>query len=354
MDLAAALAPAGLVPASAMAAPPEEPAVQREEQEIAVARVPAASVSAAAGPILREVWTPPVMRYSDEYLAWQFGFPGPPAIAAIARRGEEAAGVIAMTPRHLHFRGEASHGYVLSFLGVRPSFQGHGLAGKLYAEIMTAMREQGLPSVVFVEAHSARAHRLLFKTVERLGFRMKPLGAYPNHGWMRRGADEGALTAREARDPGEVLAVIGACGGDRVLWASPDEAQLSHHLRDPRGRRLLVVEEEGRLTAAATAMLGEIVNKAGGVDRVITVNAIWAPEPTPERIAALFRGAAAVFEGKASAPVVSAPSVAALPAEMLRPAGLRPTGAVYDGYLLYGGEAEHPFFAAEVTNIEVL
>src|SRR5687768_7683815 len=110
------------------------------------------------------------------------------------------------------------------------------------------------------------------------------------------------------------------------MWSAPDRAQLEHYGRDPRGRRLLVVEEAGGIAAAAIVVLAEVIEKGGDVDRVTTLDAVWLPDPTTERLSGLCRGAAAVFADRASTPVVSAPNLAALPADVIRAAGLRPTG----------------------------
>jgi GNAT superfamily N-acetyltransferase len=330
---------------------PAPPPVAPPPVAVSYARVEAASVVREAGPIVRESWVPPVLHCSDAYLGWQFGFPGPPALAVLARCDGDPAGFIAITPRRFRFRGAASHGFLFSFAGIRPSLQGRGLASTLYAEIMTAIRDQGLPTVAFIEAHLTRSMKLLTRTAERVGLTIKFLGHYANHGYVPHGA-QGAPAAREARGVDEALAVIDACADPRVLWAAPDAAELEHQLRDPRGRKILVVAEEGRITGGAAVMLAEVVNKAGGIDRVTTVDALFVPDPTPGRIAALFEGAARAFAGQATTDVVSAPNVATLPSDVVRAAGLRRTGALYLGMLL---EREgHPFLEADVTNVEVV
>jgi hypothetical protein len=223
---------------------------------------------------------------------------------------------------------------------------------------MTAMRDEGLPTVAFIEAHLAAPLKLVTKTAERVGLKIRFLGHYANHGFMPRGAPlaasapPGAPVAREARGPEEALAAIEACDDPRVLWAAPDAVELAYQLRDPRGRKILVIEEEGRITGAATVMLAEVVNKGGGIDRMITVDAVFVPEPTPGRVEALFEGAGRVFGGEGSTPVVSAPNVAALPPDVVRAAGLRRTGALYLGMLLQ--REDHPFLEADVTNVEVV
>ena len=149
----------------------------------------------------------------------------------------------------------------------------------------------------------------------------------------------------------DVLAAIAACGDERVLWSAPDAAQLEHSLRDPRPRRLLRVEEAGRAVGAAAVFLSEVAT-AAGVERVATVDALYLPEPTADRVAAVLRAASTTFAGEATVPAVSAPNLAIVPGDQLRPAGARPTAAIFDAFVVHpeGG----PWLDAEVTNLEVV
>jgi hypothetical protein len=99
------------------------------------------------------------------------------------------------------------------------------------------------------------------------------------------------------------------------------------------------------------ASLAEVAT-ASGIDRVSTLDSVFFPEPTADRILALARAAAQVFAGNTTSPVVSAPSLATIPAEMLAAAGIRRSGAVFDGFVVSG--ESHPFLGAEVTNLEVV
>lgn len=302
--------------------------------------------------VLRAAWEPPVILYSDQYVQWQLTFPGAKAITVSARARGEVRGFAGLTPRRLRFRGEASSAYLLSFVAVHPSVRGRGLAGRIYDDLLQQLKESGLPAVVYVEENSPAAQRALLGSVERTGLRMKALGQYVNHGYAPGHEEPSPLAAREARDLDEALTVIEACQMEHVLWSAPDREQLEHYARDPRSRKLFVVEEDGVLTAAASVMLGEVVTRTQSVERITIVDSLWIPEKTAPRVAALFQAAAQAFAGQASTPVVSAPNVAPIPQEVLRAAKLRPTGAVYNGFLLHA--EEHPFLQAEVTNLEVV
>ncbi|WP_437568198.1 GNAT family N-acetyltransferase [Sorangium sp. So ce542] len=302
--------------------------------------------------VLREAWPPPALHYTADYLRWQLGFPGPAPRAVLAREGGEPAGFIGVAPRRFRFRGATSPGYVLSFVSVRPKFQGQGLASRLYGELLAGLRASGLPIVVFVEARSGPAQRVLYKAVKAAGLRRKQLATCRNHGFVpRASAAPTQAVARPTEAAAHVLAAIAACGDDRVLWSAPDAAQLEHSLRDPRPRRLLLVEEAGRPVGAAAVFLSEIAT-ARGIDRVATVDALFLPEPTADRLAAVLRAASEAFAGQATAPVVSAPNLALVPHDQLKPAGARPTDAAFDAFVLLPGDG--PWLDAEATNLEVV
>ncbi|WP_437895703.1 GNAT family N-acetyltransferase [Sorangium sp. So ce124] len=317
-----------------------------------VERVDPVAAADEASFVLREAWPLPVLHYTADYLRWQFGSPGPAPQAVLAREGGEPAGFIGVAPRRFRFRGVTSEGYVLSFVSVRPKFQGQGLASRLYTELLAGLRATGLPIAVFVEARSAPAQRVLFKAVAAVGLELKQLTACRNHGFLpRAGAAPPRAVAAPAGALEDALAVMGACGDERVLWSAPDAAQLEHGLRDPRPRRLLLVEEAGQAVGAAAVFLSEIAT-ARGIDRVATVDTLFLPEPTADRLAAVMRAASEVFAGEATAPVVSAPNLAIVPQDQLRPAGVRATAATFDAFVLHPKRG--PWLDAETTNLEVV
>lgn len=302
--------------------------------------------------VLREAWPPPALHYTADYLRWQLGFPGPAPRAVLALEGGEPAGFIGAAPRRFRFGGAESAGHVLSFVSVRPKFQGQGLASRLYSELLAGLRASGLPIVVFVDARSAPAQRVLFKAVEAAELKLKRLATCQNHGFVPRASVAPTrAVARPAGTVDDVLAAIAACGDGRVLWSAPDAAQLEHSLRDPRSRRLLLIEEAGRSVGAAAVFLSEIAT-ARGIDRVATLDALFLPEPTADRLAAVLRAASEAFAGQATAPVVSAPNLAIVPQDQLRPAGARATGATFDAFVVHPGDG--PWLDAEVTNLEVV
>ena len=307
-----------------------------------------------AARILREAWPRPALHYTPSYLTWQWSFPGPAALGFVAREAGEPVGFFSLFPRRLRFRGTISDTFVASFLAVRPAFRGRGVSSQLYTALLLACRAAGLPVVIYADAHSDAALRPLHRTSERLGMQLKKLGQYPNYAFVpraRQGPALAAAVAIETTDLDLVLAAIAPCEGDATLWSLPGRAELAHYLRDPRPRKLLVVKEGDRTVGAGMASLAEIAT-ATGIERVATIDSVFLPEPTADRILALARATAQVFAGSTTGPVVSAPSLATIPAEMLKAAGIRRSGAVFDGFVVSG--ERHPYLGAEVTNLEVV
>lgn len=316
-----------------------------------VERVDPLTVVDEAARILRAAWSPPAIHYTADYLRWQLGFPGTPARTVLARIGSEAGGFAALTPRRLRVGGAVIEGHVLSFVAVRPTFRRRGLASRLYEEILLVLREEGLPAVVFAEAGSEAAQRPLHRAASRVGLGLRRLAPHLNYGFVaRRSAIPGPLVAAEA--PLErALEAIEACDAARVLWAAPDLERLEHYGRDPRGRKFLAIKEDGRVTGAAMVFLSNIVS-AQGMERIATLDSIFLPAPTADRLSALARAAAAAFVGQTTSPAVSAPSLATNDPAILRAAGFRPTGTVFDAFVCH--PEGHPLADADVTNLEVV
>ena len=246
-----------------------------------------------AARILREAWPLPVLHYTPSYLAWQWSFPGPAALGFVAREAGEPVGLISLFPRRLRFAGTVSYAYMASFLAVRPAFRGRGVSNQLYAALLLACRAAGLPAVIYAEARSEAALRPLHRTSERLGIEPKKLGQYQNQAFVpraRQTAAPAAVVATETTDLDLVLAAIALCEGDATLWSLPGRAELAHYLRDPRPRKLLLVKEGDRTVGAGMACLAEIAT-ASGVDRVATIESVFFPEPTADRILTLARAA---------------------------------------------------------------
>ncbi len=305
----------------------------------------------AISKVLLAAWPAPAVHYTVDLLRWQFTFPGPPARGALARHAGEPAAFVGFAPRRLRRGREVSPSYATAFLGVLPSLRGGGVANRVYGPMIGMVAEAGIPCVGFVDVSTPAARRLLVKHTDAHGMKLTPLGLCRNWGFLERAGAAPALSHREAQGPEEVLRIIDACQSEDTLWIAPDRAMLLHYARDPRGRKFVVVEEGGEVTAAAMAVLSEVTAREG-VERLATVDAAWIPEPSAPRVRALFQATRAAFAGLTSAPMVGAPNLSTIDDATLKAAGLRPTAAVYEPFVYQSKQSE--FTSATVTNQEMV
>jgi len=319
--------------------------------DIEVERVDALPFIEAISSVLLAAWPPPAVHYTAALLEWQFTFPGPPARGALGRHRGEPAAFVGFSPRRLRCGGEVSPSYATAFLGVLPSLRGAGSATRVYDPMIAMVRDSGIPCLGFCDVKTPAARRLLVKHTDVHGMALKSLRLCRNWGFLERSGAAPALPCREAASPEEVLGVIAACRDEDTLWAAPDREMLLHYARDPRGRKFVVVEEGGRVSAAAMVVLEEVTAREG-VERMTMVDAVWLPEPTAPRLRALFQAAGAAFAGRSSAPVIGAPNVSTIDEGVLKAAGLRPAAAVYEP-LVYQNR-ETAFFNAAATNQEMV
>jgi len=301
--------------------------------------------------ILLAAWPAPSVHYTVELLKWQFTFPGPPARGALGRFEGEPAAFVGFAPRRLRRGSEVSPSYATAFLGVLPTIRGGGSANRVYGPMIGMVADSGLPCVGFVDVNTPAARRLLVKHTGEHGMTLTSLRLCRNWGFLERAGATAALSHREAQSPEEVLRVIDACQAGDTVWLAPDREMLLHYAKDPRGRKFVVVEEDGKATCAAMVMLSEVTSKEG-VDRLTTVDAVWMPEPSAARVKALFQAARAAFAGQASAPMVGAPNLSCIDEATLKAAGLRPTAAVYEPFVYQKGH--DVFTSATVTNQEMV
>jgi GNAT superfamily N-acetyltransferase len=296
--------------------------------------------------LLREAGLPPRARYTPEYLRWQLTFPGPaPPLAAAVRGGAGLAGFAAVTPRAVRFRGERSHVYVLSFVVVDPAWRGRGVAARLYAVLLDAVRQAGLPVVTFAVAGSP-GHRMLLRAYEAGGFVLRPLGSYAVHGLTpgpRPEASPWRVTA--AADLTPLPRAAEACADPGVLWSAPEAEELSHYARDPRGRGLVVARGRGGAPTGAALAVGP-----EGDPAAVVVDTLFASRPDPALVRDLCGAASGCFPGRHA---VLASNVRVVPPDVLRAAGLRRLPQGVEGYLC-AADGSHPLLRAEATNLEVL
>jgi GNAT superfamily N-acetyltransferase len=319
---------------------------------IRLERVDPCAFSPVASSILEEAWPAPHLRYSPEYLRWQFTFPGRAPRGIAAFDGDEAVGFVAMTPRRLRFRGLVADSYIYSFGAVRPAWRGRRLAVDLYASLLEDVAPLDLPVLGFVLPDSP-GYRTDVLAARAAGGVLPRLGTYPTFGY-RAGRTERPLGLEVAveSEPARVLGVMAACDDHETVWAHPDAGALAHYATDPRPRTLVSVRrEDGRVLALAWVVTFEVVTPDGG-ERVNAVDSLFLPtEPTADTLVALFEFAARRPSSREG--MLVAPNLSTVAAPVLAAAGARRIASGFWG-VLHLKSSDHPFAAATRTNIEVV
>jgi hypothetical protein len=305
-----------------------------------------------ASRILQEAWQPPCLRYSAEYLRWQFSFPGTAgAVGVAAFDGAEPTGFLACLPGTVHFRGRAVRVGLLCFGAVRPRWRGL-IAVALYRKLAAVLREVGLPVVAFAQKGST-AEQVLVATFKAAKFQWRPFGEYPTYGRFAR-ADRPVpgYSCTEAQDATEFLAVVRRCTDARVVWNYPGSEQLGHYRKDPRRRALVLLRNQGGEPLGAAMVIRSEIITPQGVEFVSTIDNLFLPEPSSDLLRALLPFAGTHYADQVTSPVVTAPNLYGIDPAALCRAGFRATPSCFRGHL-FAGDAADPLPGAEGTNYEI-
>ncbi|MBK8251261.1 MAG: GNAT family N-acetyltransferase [Polyangiaceae bacterium] len=300
--------------------------------DITVERVDGLAAVEEISRVLVAAWPPPTLHYTVDFLKWQFTFPGPVARGALARINGEPVAYVGFAARRLRRGREVTPSYATAFLGVVPSARGGGTANLVYDPMIGMVAESGIPCVGFVDVQTPAARKLQVKHTETRGMDRKSLTLCRNWGFMVRPNTSPPLAVREAVSVAEVLDVMNACNDENVLWCAPDADAIEHYQRDPRGRKFIVTEENGRASAVAMVFLSEIKGPQG-IEFLTTVDTVWMPEPSDARLKSLCFGASAAFAEKATSKMVGAPNLSTIDESIIKLAGLRPAVAVYEPFV---------------------
>lgn len=284
----------------------------------------ARAVVAEAGRLLRAVWAPPTLVYSDSFLAWQFGFPGniPPLAGAAHAEDGTLVGFAAVTPRRMRLGEWAGTVAALSYVAVAPEHRGRGVAAAVYSVLLDAIAATGAPVLTFGEPGTG-GERALLSAYRTAGYRAHRMGACPAFaGLVVREVSEPAAT------PVSMLAPIAsrAIGAPDILWAEPDAAELEHYLRDPRPRRTLSV---GETDATALGVAAEMLT-ARGTETSVLLEQVRCTEDAGSDLRALTVQAASL--GTTERVVVSIPNLAGIDPAAARAAGLRRMATRFNAY----------------------
>jgi len=314
------------------------------EVAVDVGQVDAGAHAAAAAALLRCAWTPPCVRYSDDYVRWHLSHPGAaPAVAVMARDGNRPVGFVALLPRGLARDAGTTSVYVLSFFAVHPEYRGARIGFALAARAV-ALADR--PVIVYTQPGS-RSARVLARAAEARGWIYRPLAGLRTYAGGS-GPGHAGVAVRHATVEEYVAAVKGPLApGD--AWRLPTLEEAAYSLTDPRGACLAVAEREGATRGAALIVRSQLVTAAGNED----VPALDSVHIDADHAAVLsaFRVFALAWSG--GAPVVTAANLHAVPAGAIREAGFRATRSSFDAALI--GEPSDPFVSeTRSTNLEVV
>jgi GNAT superfamily N-acetyltransferase len=279
-----------------------------------------------AASVLQEAWSAPSLFYSADYLAWQFSFPSPlPRLGAVARESGAVVGFAGMTSRRVSVAGWTGHAAVVSFVAVRPSWRGQGIAGQLYASLLPRIRDLETPVVTFAEPEGI-GERALLNAYDRASFSHHRIGPCQPYGCVARRDDpRGVARIVSAAELAPVVATA-----DAGVRLAPNDAELRHFEADPRRRRAIVAEAPGSL-AGALAVAAPMLT-VRGLEAVLTVDVTFASPDRPELLRAIADRAATEFASEVS-PMAIFPNAIVANDETARAAGLRKLPIRYVAHL---------------------
>ncbi|MBX9581903.1 MAG: GNAT family N-acetyltransferase, partial [Gemmataceae bacterium] len=238
-----------------------------------VASVDPGGAAAAAARVQADAWRPPCLAYPAAYLRWELAAPGPRAFAVLASDGDEPAGFAAALPRRVRFRGADRDLYLVTFMAVRPGWQGRGLAGRLYDALLTALRPIGLPVVTFAPAGSG-GQAALERAYPRAGWSLRPLGEFRVHAAVVPPSE--TPDGPPADDTFRTLP--SRLDDPDALLAAPSPAQWDHLRADPRPRATVVGRNAaGGVVAAATVVRTPTLTPEGPAEVTVIDGLRFAP-----------------------------------------------------------------------------
>jgi GNAT superfamily N-acetyltransferase len=311
------------------------------------------SFSSEASLILEEAWQPPVLRYTPEYLEWQLAFPSErvKTSSVAAFDGDKAIGFAGTTARRLRYGVYEVDVTVVSFVAVRPEWQGRGVGAALYRTLLADLAERGMPVVTYAIPGSA-GEKALLHAYSKSGFHVQPIGVYNNFAFVARGESDSQWRAFLAEDAGMLASAIAELPKqESILLSMPTQAQSEHYLTDPRPRKLIVIENtKTGARGAAFAIRSELRTVQGGTT-LTTLDTVWLPDGDTSGLVTLLRFASTIW-GDPGAGVVSCPNLSGFDLDSLRVAGIRKSGGQFAGYFCSTTQSTWPTF--QRTNLEIV
>jgi GNAT superfamily N-acetyltransferase len=275
-----------------------------------------------------------------------------PAAAAYDRG--DLVGFAAATRRRLQSGPIELNAAVVSFVCVRPAWQGHGIAKGLYACLLRSLRDLEIPVITFAVPDSVGGNTLL-RAYQAAGFETHSLGEYGNYAFISR---EDTKSGQWNVRPVEILEPLTHVVRDLarrfpgVLWSAPDQAIFTHYLRDPRPRKLLLLEDANGRPCGCSFVVLSPIRTDRGIEEVVMFDTCWLPSDEPETLRQLLHASANLWPLPGNRRVIMCPNLSGFDEMTLRSAGARRTLARFHGYLC----SAHPGSGglAQRTNLEVI
>ena len=278
---------------------------------------------AEASELLTAAWKPPCIRYTPEYLSWQFSHPT--GLTPISLLGEDA--FVSATGRRFYFRGEQKDIHVSSYFCVRPGANPM-TAVSVIRQHARLFKEAGCPCVLFAQPESVGESML--KAWDAKGFVRKSLGTYTVHAGVSKSEPAQVVEFGEWLSAFESLAP----DGTSALLLDP------HHYRnDPRGCRPAIAYADGIPTAAALIGATESITTTG-IQVTPTLYCLHATSAT---------GIKALISAAGGMALV--PNVRLIDPAIVKAAGLRLTPSRFNGYLFCLSTSD-PLLQVDVVEIE--
>jgi hypothetical protein len=272
-----------------------------------------------ASEILRAAWKPPCLDYSQEYLAWQFGFPTDlePIALAVYHDGEPVA-FVAATGRLTNL-GPV---YMSSFMSILPGTPSSAAIGIIRQE-SRILKNSGLPTIVFTQKGSVGEQ--LLAVGETVGVKHHPLGEYRVYAAAPHLQPSSVEVV--AVSSSEWLEAANCLRSNDLLSLSFDPATLRHLEADPFGREFLIARKNG--TPHTVAMLSETRSiTSTGKQSTPTLHYVRVRDDDPDPLSAL------LYYARARGAVVNVPNVTRISPNLRKAVGLRATPSVFTGHVV--------------------
>ncbi len=316
--------------------------------DVEIAAIDPLSAVDSAAAVLHEAWPRPCFHYTPAYLAWQFQYPSPLRSCAFgAFDGFRLVGFVGACARRVQTRGIAQDIYAYSFAGVLPSFQGRGIASRLYEALFRVIEPTGADIVAFAETGS-RAEYVFVKIAQRLRSVVRAHSPLRGYATVVDPVDLATVGTVGTYSDLERLVLESTQQG--VGWNSPSRAQLDHHANDPRGAEWLTTEDDGGM-AGAIATLFEVANLTD-IERVPVLDSVFLPSGRAKHLRNLAISAGSRWSRRSST-VVMLPNPGTIAPSVLREAGFRGTKASFTPYVI-GNDPSSPLMSADATNLEIV